>query len=97
MTTDTENGATWTVRLWMDNDEGYYTHWTDRAEYLLENSETPTVDLADEMRYSIEDEKEGLAIPTSMFTDLLWSALCSVDWQAIAEGYIETAKEAEEA
>lgn len=85
------NYETWVVKLWIDNDESSYNYWQERAKETLKDAATPTVELADELKYTHE-----AADPTEeagVYTDLLYSALGEVNWYEIAESILEEVSE----
>jgi hypothetical protein len=85
------NYETWCVKLWIDNEESSYNYWQERAEELLEDAVTPTVDLADELE---EAFVEGDPLEEAgVYTDLLYSALGKVNWYEIAKSILEEVKE----
>jgi hypothetical protein len=87
-----KNYSTWCVSLWLGLDVHDYRHWCKRAEELREVSdgdmEHYSVDiLVREIRYDVMGK-----IPLgdgSMYHDLLCSALGSVDWEEVANTFLE--------
>ena len=89
------NYETWNVKLWIDNDQGSYNYWNERAreaykaakpEYGFTRTERATIDLAEWLKDEINEnapEVEGT------YADLLGAALSSVDWHEIATALIE--------
>lgn len=94
-----ESYATHLLHLWVGNDEGLYNHWTDRAEEIsARGSRNPpsnqgAIVLGDEMKDWFNEEKPDL---DGFWADLLNSALADVDWQDVAETFIDAAIEARE-
>jgi hypothetical protein len=84
--------GTWLVKLWIDNEEGSYIYWQNRAkEIVAEKGEHITPTLAYELKVAHEE-----AVPTEeagVYTDLLNSALDEVDWYEIAESILEEVSE----
>ena len=69
------NYESWLVGLWLDNDEGSYTYWRDRAKQVSKR------ELAKELKSAHEDA----VTVTGVFADLLNSALKSVNWEEVAK------------
>lgn len=106
MTTDTYNGwknyPTWNVNLWLSNEEPLYREAIERTRAILDG-EHPTSDVwsveesrrfgvADALKDWVTDELApdlGASFPA----DLLGWALDHVDWNEIADAWIETADE----
>ena len=95
------NYETWNVALWLNNEYGDYQYWTARVNELKEERNNPDFShrywtakeyakftLADEIKEYVEDGNP-LADNASMFSDLLGAALSSVDWNEVAEGFLE--------
>ena len=81
------NYETWNVALWLDNEEGSYHYWNDRAQEIAndEGKEDGACTLADELKASIGDNAPELE---GTYSDLLSAALSEVDWYEIAEHYM---------
>lgn len=88
------NYETWVVKLWIDNEESSYNYWRGRAEELLKEAITPTIDFADELKESYDEENP--LEEAGVYTDLLYSALGEVDWYEIAKSILEEVKEKDE-
>ena len=72
------NYETWAVALWLDNDEGTYNlvrEWAHDAD--------GPADLANTLK-DYTEEANPLADAASVYTDLLGSAIESVDWHEVA-------------
>lgn len=99
------NYETWDVALWLDNEQGSYNYWNDRAQEIYDESEADnvftreqqaTLSLSKELEEQHEEASAALAV-TGVFADLLTAALGSVNWYEIAEHYIaEVDKQAAE-
>ena len=96
-----KNYETWAVALWLDNTEGDYRYWRERAEEAYrdnfdadeeraDNVSAAAYELGKQLKREIDTEAE---LPTSldgtMYADLLNAALSEVDWDEIAEHIIE--------
>ena len=92
------------MSLWIDNDQGTYNYWRERAaelhgdppadEYgVLTTEQRARFALAGELKDAHEQESADLletsARTASVFSDLLGSALGRVDWNFIAENMLE--------
>lgn len=100
------NHATWSVSLWLNNDEATYRYWTEQA--TRHRAEAPRQSqvvsgiwseanaacyyLADQLRDEVEEESLFLAEP-SLYTDLFAAALSEVDWNEIAEAFLQSLDE----
>jgi hypothetical protein len=97
------NYETWTVKLWLDNDEGTYNYMRElSAEVLADHTdEDGAVDangsrseFAGWLKDYHDEQLEELNIPASVFRDLMNAALSEVNWHQIAGAYLEEATEA---
>ena len=95
------NYETWCLHLWLTNEEGSYKFCREAAR--THAIEAPThrnvidgvwsaelaarVTLADQLKTSLEDGAP-LKRP-DVYSDLLNAALCEIDWQEIAEAFLE--------
>ena len=88
------NYETWVAKLWLDNEEGSFNYWQERARELKgEGGEHITLALADELK-GMHDEDNPLE-EAGVYTDLLNSALGEVNWYEIAESILEEVPKAE--
>jgi hypothetical protein len=103
------NYETWNVSLWLDNDQGSYSFWNERAQEVYNDAEANSYqtreqaavnDLAAELKDQIEeasqDMLEASGNSASMFADLLGAAISEVNFYEIAEHYIEEVDKEEE-
>jgi len=89
------NYETWAVKLWMDNEEGTYRYWTERAEELITDAqrtedEPDISDFADKIK---SQHDEALPEVQGFAADLLNAAMSEVNWHEIAESLLNDAKE----
>ncbi len=95
------NYETWTVSLWLDNEESSYRYWREQALSCrheasqssndLQGNWTPQemalTNLADRLKCAVT-EQAPLQEP-GMYSDLLAAALSEVSWTEIAEHWID--------
>lgn len=79
------NKPTWCVSLWINNDQGL-------QETVLEAAKNDADLFAGWLEDFIE-ENNPLIETASLYSDLLGWALCYVDWDELAEHFIEAAEE----
>lgn len=83
-----KNYETWCVSLWLNNEQGSYSLFNDRAEELRkEHGEDATEELAKEIESYIDEFNP--AESGSVYSDLLNSSLSQVDYHEIADGFLE--------
>ncbi len=95
------NYETWNVALWINNDQGAYNtveEWAAKAweEAADPPPDAPRVDrdrravhtLADQIKALVE-EGNPLASDASMYSDMLSTAMSSVDWDEVATNWVE--------
>ena len=86
------NYETWAVALWIDNEEGSYRYWRERAEELLEQG-TKKKDAINELAQMMKNEHEEAAESAieggSLWSDLLSAALSEVNWYEVAKSRFE--------
>lgn len=96
-----KNYETWAVALWIDNERSDYEYWREVAEELKRQveeegsssehwspEESVKYDLANTLKESFE-EAHPLADQPSVWSDLLSGALSEVNWDEIAESFLE--------
>jgi len=90
------NYETWLVSLWLDNDQGSYDYWRDRAasfrrgaptsrnvlEGIWTATEAARFGLADALKEAIVEDSP--LEDASVYSDLLNAALYEVNWDEIA-------------
>lgn len=94
------NYETWSVSLWIDNDEGTYNYIQDSLTDIYNNAESSEYLNKDqsaikEMESFLENwvEENNPIQDASMYSDLLGAAISSVNFYEIAENWLETIKE----
>lgn len=91
------NYETWNVALWIDNEPGSHRHARELAQEAWDGARAGSVftreeNAAQELAEMLEEWNDGsnpLAGTSSMFADLLSSALSEVDWYEIAENFLD--------
>jgi hypothetical protein len=84
-----KNYETWAMSLWMDNDEGSYSHARALAAEIIEEHEE------EDRRYVLADalkvwqEEDMPDLPASVWSSLLNASFSEVDWFEIAGNLIE--------
>lgn len=105
------NYETWAVALWLDNEQGSYNHWRERAQEAYNEAEAgkhyasqtredaAKIALCDELKQWHEDycEESGIddKLGGTVFADLMNAALGEVNWYEIAEHYLAGVDKAE--
>jgi len=99
------NYETWTVKLWMDNEEGSYNYWRDVAVECWNESadkhpnqfcgrrSNAKIMLADRLQNEHSDHPAIEAANGTVYADLLNAALSEVNWAEIADSLLDDAKE----
>lgn len=99
------NYETWTVSLWMANDSATYRHYQELVRELCEaggssqsnflsKREAAAVALAETLREDFE-VASPTADTTSVYSDLMNSALSEVDWYELANDLLNDVTEDE--
>lgn len=86
------NYETWNVALWIDNEEGSYDYWRDRARECLDDNDNDKGEAVNDLRKALADEIEEnnpLAGQSSMYADILSANLREVNWYEIAANWID--------
>jgi len=87
------NYETWAVSLWIDNEENSQQYWAGVAQEMLDlEYRYPVSHLSDALKRAHEREMPEI---TGVFSDLLNSALSSVNWDEIAQNMLDYVKESE--
>jgi hypothetical protein len=83
--------ATWNCKLWLDNEESDARYWQFKAEQHAKRygKENPHL-LADELKEHHEQQMPELS---GIFADLLNAAFSEINWQEIAESFLNDAVE----
>ena len=88
------NYETWTLALWLDNEEGTYSYWLEQALKAYQNALCGPVfsrrtqamlDLAACLRANM---RENTPTVTGFYADLLKEGLCVINYDEIAEHWI---------
>jgi hypothetical protein len=95
-----KNYETWTVSLWLDNDEKSYRYWRTQVERHRKHApelrqvrqgtwttdEAIRIGLAGQVKDEVADRTPLKG--ASMYSDLLLAALSEVDWFEIVDSWI---------
>jgi hypothetical protein len=82
------NYETWNVALWLGNEPGTYEDVREMTRVAIRtHGKECEYHLAEDLKGYVEELMPPLG--ASMAADLLGAALCEVNWQEIAESYIE--------
>ena len=91
------NYETWNVALWIDNDQGSYSQRCEMAQGAYDNADGDLDDarhaLAQVLESWVDDMRPEMG--ASMFSDLLGAALSEVDWDEIAENFLDDVEKIE--
>jgi hypothetical protein len=80
------NYETWAVALWLNNEEGSYRYWREQAREWCDYEDT-TIHLVEQLKEELNEAAPELG--TTLYADLMNSALERVDWYEIAESFLE--------
>lgn len=96
-----KNYPTWCVNLWLSNDEPLYREALERAGAVCAETESRSEhwSLEESHRFGVADDFKGWVVDdlapdlgASFGSDLLGWALDHVDWEEIANAWIEMAE-----
>ncbi|MEA1997712.1 MAG: hypothetical protein U9N61_00090 [Euryarchaeota archaeon] len=87
------NYETWDVALWINNDQGTQEHFHELTREVIKESDKDTqiAELAEVLQDQIDEDAPELE--ASMYSDLLTSAISTVDYYELAESLINDVKE----
>lgn len=91
------NYETWLVKLWQDNEQGDQEYWRFQAEECVKKHgpKEAVYSLAERMQTHYEDDWYDMHCDgAGLFTDLMTSALRTVNWREIAEHWVNEAADA---
>ena len=92
------NYETWCVNLWLNNEESTYNYWREAAGEAREASKvedrfgltrSPAGLLADRLRDELQELAYDQVKQGTLCADLLNGAMSSVDWQEVADAFLE--------
>lgn len=89
------NYETWAVALWLDNEQGSYDYWRERAREVFGEYESGDQDNDKQCAYSVladelqEQHQEALPEVQGFAADLLNAAMSEVNWYEIASHYVD--------
>ena len=82
------NYETWCANLWLDNDQGSYERWTERAEELVNEHEGDKDEAAITLAEELEADMDEFAPEVhGVYSDLLRASMGEIDWREIAEHF----------
>lgn len=87
-----ENYPTWCVNLWLSNDEGSYMDMLEFTRELLEE-ELSKYEITNSIKEHIETQYRYIDDEASLRTDMLGYAFGLVNWNEIADSWIEMTKD----
>ena len=79
------NYETWVTKLWMDNNQESYNYYQELAE---EYRKQP-YELSQRIKEEFEEANPLNELESSVFHDLLNSAISNINWYEIAESLLE--------
>ena len=92
------NRATWSVNLWIDNDEHRQYYWREQAmeawQFAKEVGPQPLFTIQERTIQTLEDQlktehEESMPELDGVWADLLNTSLFEVNWREIAERMID--------
>jgi hypothetical protein len=87
------NYPTWAVKLWIDNEEGSYNYWRERAEHW-QGRDGAEYHLANELKENFEESNP--IDNASPYADLMTWAIAEVNWDEIAKAMLSDLPAVEE-
>ena len=81
------NKATWQVDLRLSNEYSSYVYWSGRAQEILGDEDILDKSLV--FAQELEKELSNHDLPSGLYSDLLSDALFSVNWEEVAQSFLE--------
>jgi len=87
------NYETWSVNLWINNDQDSLNYWNKVTEFCYSEKQNPEGSYIEAVyklsNYLEEQFNEGTPITEGLYGQLLGGALSVVDWREIAEHFCD--------